>query len=226
MRLHRLRALLPTGRHRLRALLRTGPHRLRALPLTALALTGAAAIAPGVIACGSGSAVHPATSTGFAGAALPGSVPAHDFTLEDQAGHRVSLAGYRGQAVILAFLSSTCGATCTLIAQQIRGALDELPRPVPVLFVSVDPRADTKAQVKRFLERVALSGRVRYLSGSPAVLRPIWRAYGIVPVSSDRAAFERAASVLLLDRNGRERVIFGVEQLTPEGVAHDVRKLS
>jgi len=212
--------------HRLRAPVRTGPHPLRAVPRTVLALTGAAAIAPGVIACGSGSAVHSATGTGFAGAALPASLPAHDFTLEDQAGHRVSLAGYRGQPVILAFLSSTCGATCTLIAQQIRGALDELPRPVPVLFVSVDPRADTGARVKRFLERVALSGRVRYLSGTPAVLRPIWRAYGIVPVSSDRAAFERAASVLLLDRNGRERVIFGVEQLTPEGVAHDVRKLS
>jgi protein SCO1 len=212
--------------HRLRALVRTDPHRLRALPRTALALTGAAAIAPGVIACGSGSAVHPATGTGFAGAALPASLPAHDFTLADQAGHRVSLAGYRGQVVILAFLSSTCGATCNLIAQQIRGALDELPRPVPVLFVSVDPRADTGARVRRFLERVALSGRARYLSGSPAVLKPIWRAYGIVPLTSDRAAFERAASVLLLDRNGRERVIFGVEQLTPEGVAHDVRKLS
>jgi protein SCO1/2 len=97
---------------------------------------------------------------------------------------------------------------------------------VPVLFVSVDPRADTGARVRRFLVRVALSGRVRYLSGPPAVLKPIWRAYGIVPVTSDRGAFERAASVLLLDRSGRERVVFGVEQLTPEGVAHDVRKLS
>jgi len=138
----------------------------------------------------------------------------------------VSLAGYRGRVVILAFVSSTCGATCILLAQQIRGALDELPHPVPVLFVSVDPRADTGARVRRFLERVALTSRVRYLSGSPAALRPIWRAYGIVPVTSDRAAFERAASVLLLDREGRERVVFGSEQLTPEGVAHDVRKLS
>jgi protein SCO1/2 len=128
--------------------------------------------------------------------------------------------------VILAFISSTCGATCILLAQQIRGALDELPRPVPVLFVSVDPRADTGARVRRFLQRVALTGRVRYLSGSSAALRPIWRAYGIVPVTSDRAAFERAASVLLLDRDGRERVVFGLEQLTPEGLAHDVRKLS
>jgi len=201
-------------------------HRLRAGRRTALALIGAAAILAGVIACGGGSAAHPSTGTGFAGAALPASLPVRDFTLEDQSGRRVSLAGYRGQVVILAFISSTCGATCILLAQQIRGALDELPRPVPVLFVSVDPRADTGARVMRFLQRVALTGRVRYLSGSPAALRPIWRAYGIVPVTSDRAAFERAASVLLLDRDGRERVVFGVEQLTPEGVAHDVRKLS
>jgi protein SCO1 len=201
-------------------------YRLRAPRRTALALIGAAAILAGVIACGGGSAAHPSAGTGFAGAALPASLPVRDFTLEDQSGRRVSLAGYRGQVVILAFISSTCGATCILLAQQIRGALDELPRPVPVLFVSVDPRADTGAGVRRFLQRVALTGRVRYLSGSSAALRPIWRAYGIVPVTSDRAAFERAASVLLLDRDGRERVVFGVEQLTPEGVAHDVRKLS
>lgn len=201
-------------------------YRLRAARRTALALIGAAAILAGVIACGGGSAAHPSAGTGFAGAALPASLPVRDFTLEDQSGRRVSLTGYRGQVVILAFISSTCGATCILLAQQIRGALDELPRPVPVLFVSVDPRADTGARVRRFLQRVALTGRVRYLSGSSAALRPIWRAYGIVPVTSDRAAFERAASVLLLDRDGRERVVFGLEQLTPEGVAHDVRKLS
>jgi protein SCO1/2 len=201
-------------------------YRLRAPRRTALALVGAAAILAGVIACGGGSAAHPSAGTGFAGAALPASLPVRDFTLEDQSGRRVSLAGYRGQVVILAFISSTCGATCILLAQQIRGALDELPRPVPVLFVSVDPHADTGARVRRFLQGVGLTGRVRYLSGSPAALRPIWRAYGIVPVTSDRAAFERAASVLLLDRDGRERVVFGSEQLTPEGVAHDVRKLS
>jgi protein SCO1/2 len=201
-------------------------YRLRAPRRTALALVGAAAILAGVIACGGGSAAHPSAGTGFAGAALPASLPVRDFTLEDQSGRRVSLAGYRGQVVVLAFISSTCGATCILLAQQIRGALDELPRPVPVLFVSVDPRTDTGARVRRFLQRVALTGRVRYLSGSSTALRPIWRAYGIVPVTSDRAAFERAAAVLLLDRDGRERVVFGLEQLTPEGLAHDVRKLS
>ena len=51
-----------------------------------------------------------------------------------------------------------------MIAQQIRGALDELRRPVPVLLISADPAADTPARVRRFLPRVSLSGRVRYLT--------------------------------------------------------------
>src|SRR5262249_29257083 len=96
-------------------------YRLRAPRRTALALIGAAAMLAGVIACGGGSGVHPSASTGFAGAALPASLPVRDFTLEDQSGRRVSLAASRGQVVILAFISSTCGATCILLAQQIRG---------------------------------------------------------------------------------------------------------
>jgi hypothetical protein len=47
----------------------------------------------------------------------------------------------------------------------------------------------------------------------------------VIPPSRGRAAFERAASVMLLDRRGAERVIFGLEQLTPEGLAHDIRVL-
>ena len=166
-----------------------------------------------------------ANSSGFDGAALPPGAAASDFTLRDQSGRRVSLGEYRGRVTILAFLYSGCGATCVVIAQQIRGALDELPAGTPVLFVSVDPAADTRARVSRFLAQVALSTRVRYLSGPPAALRAVWRHFRIVPASAGRAAFERSASVLLLDRSGRERVIFQLEQLTPEGLAHDVRKL-
>jgi len=40
-----------------------------------------------------------------------------------------------------------------------------------------------------------------------------------------RAAFDNYASVLLLDSSGRERVLFQSEQLTPESLAHDIRRL-
>ena len=163
---------------------------------------------------------------GFDGAALPSpGVAVADFTLTDQAGRPTSLSGLRGQVAIVAFPYSTCGAPCVVIAQQIRGALDELSQPVPVLMISADPRADTRASVKRFLAHVSLTGRVRYLTGTRAQLRPVWRSFRVVPASAGRARFARFASVFLLARDGRERVIFQLEQLTPEALSHDVRKL-
>ena len=166
-----------------------------------------------------------ASGSGFDGAALPAGVHARDFTLADQSGRPVSLAGYRGRVVVVAFLYSTCGPTCTLIAQQIRGALDELPHAPGVLLVSVDPGADTPARVGRFLAQVSLTGRVRYLTGSVSRLRPLWRAYGAIPPSPGGHGLESSAPVLLIDRAGLERVLFPVEQLTPEALAHDVRRL-
>jgi protein SCO1 len=164
-------------------------------------------------------------SSGFDGAAIPPGPLASDFTLPDQNGRSVSLSSVRGHVAVVTFLYSTCGATCILIAQQIRGALDELPHPVPVLIVSADPGADTPASVARFLARVSLRGRVRYLTGSLAQLRPIWRAYRVHPATISRAAFDRFAFLLLFDARGRERVLFEPEQLTPESLAHDIRKL-
>ena len=126
---------------------------------------------------------------------------------------------------IVAFPYSTCGATCAVIAQQIRGALDELTQPVPVLLISADPNADTRARARSFLADASLSGRASYLSGSRAQLRAVWRSFRVVPASAGRAAFDRSASVFLLDRTGHERVVFQLEQLTPEALSHDIRKL-
>ncbi|HEY5045393.1 MAG TPA: SCO family protein [Solirubrobacteraceae bacterium] len=170
-----------------------------------------------------------ASSSGFDGALLPGKVRAPDFTLTDQRGRRVSLGQYRGRVTILTFLSSACPPTCPLVAQQIRGALDELGgaggHPIPTLIVSADPAADTPAAVRRFLGEAALTGRVEYLTGARAQLQPIWRAYNVVPAQLGNANSPHPAAVLVIDRGGQERDLFQVEQLTPEALAHDIRKL-
>jgi len=66
---------------------------------------------------------------------------------------------------------------------------------------------------------------VLYLDGTPAELRSIWHAYHVVPASAGSAAFGAAAEVRLLDAGGRERVVFGTEQLSPDALAHDIRRL-
>jgi protein SCO1/2 len=173
----------------------------------------------------SSTASSAAAGAGFAGAALPAGIAAPSFLLTDQHGRSVSLGGYRGRVTVLSFLYPTCGATCVLVAQQIRGALDQLSAPVPVLLISAEPAADTPSSVDRFLAQVGLGGRAEYLSGTRAQLERLWRAYHVTPPSSSRGAFDRAASVLLVGRDGQERVLFGIEQLTPESLAHDIGKL-
>ena len=205
--------------------------------VTAIVIAVAVALALGGSGGGSGSSPAgkavsesaPASAAEFDGGALPDEAPAPGFTLTDQRGRAVSPSDYRGQAVVLTFLYSRCGATCILIAQQIRGALEELreedARPPAVLIVSADPAADTPASVARFLEEVSLSGRVEYLTGPLPRLRAVWRSYGVTPASESRSRFDRYASVLLLDGSGRERVLYQSEVLTPEALSHDIRRL-
>jgi protein SCO1/2 len=171
------------------------------------------------------SATGHATSSGFDGAALPAGIAAPSFRLTDQRGRSVSLSALRGRVVLITFVYSSCGPTCVLVAQQIRGALDQLARPVPVLFISAEPAADTPASVARFLAAVSLQGRAEYLTGARGQLAPLWRAYRVTPPSASRSVFRRAVSVLLVDREGHERVLLGLEQLTPESLAHDIGKL-
>jgi protein SCO1/2 len=202
----------------------------RALPGTVVAALLLGAALAGCAGGAGGSSQSPGARTatlspsGFAGAALPLGVNAPGFSLSDQRGQRQSLAVHRGQVTVLTFLYPACGA-CLLVAQQIRGALDQLNRPPAVLVVSAEPAADTAARAKRFLASVSLGGRAEYLSGTRRQLQPIWRAYDVTPPSVSRTTFERFASVLLIDRQGRERVVFGLEQLTPESLAHDIGKL-
>ena len=161
-------------------------------------------------------------ATGFAGAVLPKDVPAPDFELRDQDGEPVSMRDFRGQPVIVTFLYTHCDETCPPQAQQIKGAMDELGRDVPALAIAVDPPNDTQASARAFLSKARMTGRMDFVLGSEAQLRPLWEGYAIQP---QLPAAEHQARIVLVDRAGFQRVGFPLEQATPERIAHDVRAL-
>lgn len=158
----------------------------------------------------------------FEGATLPPGVRAPEIGLRDQDGKVVRMSSYRGQPVVVTYLYATCTETCPIAAQMIRGALDDLGTDVPVVAVSVDPFRDNVKNVRAFLRKQKVQGRMRYVLGTRRELRPVWTGFHIQPQLPDA---EHQALITLVDRKGMQRVATSVGQLSPETLAHDIRVL-
>lgn len=202
-----------------------GSNLQRALLLLLVSLVAAIVV---VLVAGRSSDSAPVTRTKhsqFDGPTLPPGLHATNFSLTDQNGRRVTLSQYRGKVVVLTFIHSLCHDACPFMVEQIKGALNDLPdsgRGIPAIGVSVAPAEDTVANRKRFLAKHQMSGRIAFVSGKRVALRRVWHAYAIEPVTPK---IDHSTFVMLIDKRGIERVGFPADELTPEGLAHDIRVL-
>lgn len=158
----------------------------------------------------------------FLGPTMPPGVRAPSFKLTDENGKPVSMAQYRGKTVVVNYLYTHCKDTCPIQAQMIRGALDDLGRDIPALAVSVDPFRDTAASARAFLRKAKMTGRMRWVLGTRRQLLPVWHGFAIQPQLPGR---EHQSFITLVDKRGMQRVAVGVNQTTPEDLAHDIRVL-
>jgi protein SCO1/2 len=189
-----------------------------AFALTTLVLCAAAGVF-GVWLARAGEDPAPA---GWQGALRPPGAVLPDFALTDQDGERVTLASLRGRTVVVAFVYSTCKDTCPAQVRSIRAALDRLGHDVPVIGVSVDPANDTPARARTFLLEQSMTGRMDFLLGSRGELEPIWKAFGIAPQSKGR---DHSSYTVIVDAEGRQRIGFPADQLTPSRLAADLARI-
>lgn len=197
-----------------------------------LAVLSGAAVGVGVhrLSSSSASPAQAGASSGLDGEATwaAGARPAPAITtLSDQTGHRFSLASLHGRTVAIEFWDSHCNQECPLAGRALASAERSLPRAQrPVLVVvSVNPLdtpASTRAAIRRWNLRGAASWH--WLTGSPAHLAQVWRAYriAVVPGTSDIAHTE---ALYLIDRHGDERSGY-LYPYIPSRVAHDMRALA
>jgi protein SCO1 len=191
--------------------------------LIALFLVAVFALGAALLAARSDDDAEPVSAgSRFEGAVMPAGLRAPDFTLRDQDGERISMRDFRGRPVIVTFLYTTCEDTCPAQAQTVRGALDELGRDVPALAVAVDPPRDTPERARAFLAKQRALGRIDFVLGSRAELRPLWDGYFIRPQSVTE---EHQARFTLVDGRGFQRVGYPGAEATPERLAHDLRLL-
>ena len=162
-----------------------------------------------------------ADEQGFAGAIRP-PIPPRTWTLKDQDGRSVRVGAPSSGPSVVTFLYTHCQDSCPVTASTVRGALDQLGHDVPAYAVSVDPANDTPASARAFLSRNHMTGRMHFLLSPGTTLEQIWTQFGIRPQENK---LEHTAYVVLLDSTGRQRIGFPFDKLTPEGLAHDLRRL-
>jgi protein SCO1 len=160
--------------------------------------------------------------SGFEGAVMPPGVRAPDFELRDQDGEPISMRELRGTPVLVTFLYTTCEETCPLQAQTVRGALDDLGHDLPAIAIAVDPPRDTPERARAFLSEQRALGRLDFVLGSRAELRPLWKGFAIQPQSVTQ---EHQSRFTLVDARGYQRIGYPGQEATAERLAHDLRLL-
>jgi protein SCO1 len=172
-----------------------------------------------------GTAAH-----GFLGTLALPAKPAPPLALRNYLGQPVTLAEYRGKAVLVTFLYTNCPDVCPLIAANLRVALNELGATASraqLIAVSVDPRGDTRAAVAKFLREHELLGRMQYLVGSHAQLVRTWAAWGVGSQQDvgQPQLVAHSALVYGVGAGGDLRTVYP-SSFEPRQIAHDVPLLA
>ena len=163
----------------------------------------------------------------FRGTELSPPQAAPSFTLTDQQGRRVSLAAARGRYAVVTFLYTHCPDVCPVIAGNLNRALASATARqagLRVLAVSVDPRRDTPAAVRRYVREHRLRPSFRYLIGSRAQLAPVWRAFHVAAAPGPAGTVSHSTFEILVDPEGKERLIYDSQAAAADFV-HDLALL-
>jgi protein SCO1/2 len=201
-----------------------------------------------VVLTGCGSASHPVSSTPTATSAhtaagtgsgtgarevyglVPEPLPRKPaFTLTDTSGRSYNLtAATRGQLTYLYFGYTHCPNACPATMSDITAALRLEPaairRRVTVVFVTVDPRRDTLAVLRTWLDHY--SATYVGLRGSPAEIAAAETAAGVPPAptethTSANYSVPHSSILFAYSPDNRSHVIYS-QGFTPAEYAHDI----
>ncbi len=152
---------------------------------------------------------------------------APDFTLPGSNGSELKLSKYRGKVVLLGFGFTSCASVCPTTLATLKQANKQLgaqARDVQVLYITVDPKLDSAAQMKKYLalfDPTFIGG-----TGTDAQLAAVRKQYGIFAkeVAGPDGRFTHSSFIYLIDRKGRLRALMPYGRLANDYV-HDVRLL-
>lgn len=172
----------------------------------------------------------PLPKTPFHGVDVTGAQPGADFQLHDHEGKPRTLADFRGKVVVMFFGYLHCPDVCPTTLSDMAHALQALgpdAQRVQVLFVTVDPKRDTRELMKGYVP--AFNPTFLGLSGDEAATAKVAKDFKIY--RGERAGstaggylVDHSAQSMVFDREGRLRLMlpYGAP---PDKIASDLRVL-
>jgi len=135
---------------------------------------------------------------------------APDFTLTDQFGNRVSLHSLRGKVVVLSFNDPECTTICPLTTTallQAKKLLGPAASQVALVGVGANPEATEVKWVRDYSRVHGMLHKWRFLTGSLAELKRVWRAY-YVAAAVVNGSIDHTPATYLIDPGGRESWLY------------------
>jgi len=181
------------------------------------ALVGMVALVCLAAGCSSGKPKSMSAVGGPATTWDAGEHKAPPFTLRDQNGKTVSLAAYRGRAVVITFLDPLCRNYCPIEATRLESVVRSLPpaaRP-NVVAVSVNVFGNAHRYLVQDLNKWQLGSEWRWAVGTPAQLGAVWKRYdiGVLDQSKKLAGvvvhnIVHTEAAYVVDASGYERALY------------------
>jgi protein SCO1/2 len=149
------------------------------------------------------------------------------FALEDGEGKTVSDQTLRGRPFLVYFGYTHCPDVCPTELARVSDILSKMGnKPIPTLFITVDPERDTPKVMQDYVS--SFNPAIIGLSGSPQAVQATEKTFRVYsrkgqPQPDGDYSMDHSSIVYLMDKNGAFVEAFNVEQ-SPEEAAKELQK--
>jgi protein SCO1/2 len=163
---------------------------------------------------------------------LPVIKPAADFALVDANDRRVTLKQFRGKAVLVGFIFTTCNGTCPATTHRMAKVQQELARhpelngKVQLLSITLDPERDTPDALRRYAGLYEIDpSNWSLVTGPKAEVARTLAAWDMWARPAANGQLDHPSRVYLVDPHGRIREIYNLDFLRVPWVVEDIREV-
>jgi protein SCO1 len=149
------------------------------------------------------------------------------FALQDGVGKTVSDQTLRGKPFLVYFGYTHCPDVCPTELARVSDILGKMgDKPIPVLFITVDPERDTPKVMQDYVS--SFNPAIIGLSGSPEAVAATEKTFRVFARKGEKQpdgdySMDHSSIVYLMDKNGAFVEAFNVER-SPEDAAKDLEK--